>query len=345
MSTTIHQAGRGTGRASPQRMESRGETERGGSQPANGMAQRLTPALGWLSLGLGLPGLVMPGRFAQFIGLRDEDDLRAMMRIVGLRELAAGVGILSQQRPVGWVWLRVIGDLMDLAVLRRSLDTGRTARRDRTKLAKAAVLGVTALDLLCAVQLSRSSSTRTAGQRKNQGEQRRHAITIRRSPEEVYRFWRDFENLPRFMRHLESVRVTGDRHSHWTAEGPGGKSVEWDAEIVEDRPNALITWRSLPGADVTNSGQVRFRAAPGGHGTEIEVQLRYDPPGGKLGKTIAMLLGKEPGQEAEGDLRRLKQVLETGEVVVSDATVDGTRLPQRPAQPPEHAPRQAMATR
>jgi uncharacterized membrane protein len=345
VSTTIHQAGRGTERASPRRMESPGKTEWGQSQPAGGMAQRLTPALGWLSLGLGLPGLVMPERFARFIGLRDEDDLQTMMRIVGLRELAAGVGLLSQRQPVGWVWLRVVGDLLDLAVLRRSLDSGRTTRRDRTKLAKAAVLGVTALDLLCAVQLSRSSTATAARTQKARGEQHRHAITIRRSPEEVYRFWRDFENLPRFMRHLESVRASGDRRSHWTAEGPGGKSVEWDAEIVEDRPNALIAWRSLPGADVTNSGQVRFRAAPGGHGTEVEVQLHYDPPAGKLGKTLAMLLGKEPGQEAEGDLRRLKQVLETGEAIVSDATVEGTSMPQRPAQPPEHAPRQTMATR
>ena len=163
------------------------------------------------------------------------------------------------------------------------------------------------------------------------------AITVWRAPEEVYRTWHNFENLPRFMRHLESVRVTGDRRSHWKVQAPAGRSVEWDAEIVEDRPNELIAWRSLPGADVENGGQVRFTPGPDGNGTQVEVEIWYDAPGGKAGKVIAKLFGKEPAQEVHGDLRRFKQVLETGEVVRSQGTPTGTDIRairhQQPAQP------------
>ena len=170
------------------------------------------------------------------------------------------------------------------------------------------------------------------------------SLTITKSPEELYRFWRDFENLPRFMGHLESVRVTGERRSHWRAKAPAGRTVEWDAEIVDDRPNELIAWRSLDGADVPNSGVVRFGPAPGGRGTEVKVELEYTPPGGAVGATIATLFGEEPTRQVAEDLRVLKQVLETGEVVRSDATLEGSGLPQRPAQPPAGAREHATAT-
>ena len=173
----------------------------------------------------------------------------------------------------------------------------------------------------------------------------RKAITINRPPDEVYRFWHDFENLPRFMSHLESVQVTGERRSHWRATAPAGQTVEWDAEMTEDRPNELIAWQSLDGADVPNSGAVRFRPAPRGRGTEIDVELQFDAPGGKLGRTVAKLFGKDPAQQVASDLRRFKQVLETGEVILSDATVQGAHLAQRPAQPPEEAPQLAAAMR
>jgi uncharacterized membrane protein len=156
-------------------------------------------------------------------------------------------------------------------------------------------------------------------------------ITVDRSPEEVYRFWRALENLPRFMAHLESIESRDGRRSHWKARGPAGMTIEWDAEIIDDRPNQLIAWRSLEGADVDSQGIVRFTRAPGGRGTEVHVELRYDPPAGRLGAAVAKLFGREPGQQIAGDLRRFKQVLEVGEVVHSDASVHrGTH----PAQPP-----------
>ena len=165
----------------------------------------------------------------------------------------------------------------------------------------------------------------------------RTAVTIRRPVEEVYGFWRDFANLPTFMYHLKSVEPTGDGRSHWTANAPAGATVDWDAELVEDQPNALIAWASLEGSKVANSGSVAFTPAPGGDGTEVRVELSYDPPGGALGKVVAKLFGEEPQQQISADLRRLKQVLETGEVVRSEGSPEGARslrlVTQRPAQP------------
>ena len=306
--------------------------------------ERLARGLGGFSLALGIPQVTMPGGFARWIGARDEGHCRAWLRAVGLREIAAGVAILSRRRPVGWLWARVAGDAMDLALLSLALRSGDAYRGNRTLAAIAAVVGVTVLDLYCSLELSRRAGATPGRGQEDYPVHVKNAITIKRSPEEVYRFWRDFQNLPRFMSHLEAVQVIDERRSHWRATAPAGRTVEWDAEMLEDRPNELIVWRSLEGADVDNSGRVRFRPGPGGRGTEVEVELRYDPPGGKLATIVAKLFGEDPSQQVYGDLRRLKQVLETGEVVRSDAVLDRARMPQRPAQPPEGGRPQAMAT-
>ncbi len=158
------------------------------------------------------------------------------------------------------------------------------------------------------------------------------AITVNRPPNELYQFWHDFENLPRFMDHLKAVQVTGEKQSHWTAKGPAGTTVAWDAEVIDDRPGELISWRSLDGAAVDNAGSVRFVSAPGGRGTEVRVELRYDPPGGALGATVAKLFGEEPGQQTQDDLRRFKQVMETGELTRSDASAKGGGAAQPPVE-------------
>jgi uncharacterized membrane protein len=160
------------------------------------------------------------------------------------------------------------------------------------------------------------------------------SIIINSTPEELYRFWRDFENLPRFMQHLQSVEETGEGRSHWVTKGPADSRVEWDAELTEDRENELIAWRSLEGSDVDNSGSVRFEPAPGNRGTIVKVEINYTPPGGALGSLVAKLFGEEPGQQAQESLRTFKQLMETGEVVVSDGTYwDNGYLSQRPARP------------
>ncbi|MEU6410378.1 SRPBCC family protein [Microbispora sp. NPDC046933] len=162
------------------------------------------------------------------------------------------------------------------------------------------------------------------------------AVTVKRPRDEVYRFWHGFEQLSAFMAHVESVTTVGGV-THWTARGPAGKAVEWDARIVEDLRDEVISWRSTRAALVPNSGSVRFRDAPGGRGTEVRVHLRYDPPGGRAGLAVARLLGEHPEQQVRDDLRRFKQVMETGEVVRSEGSPEGARalrqLRRRPAQP------------
>lgn len=142
----------------------------------------------------------------------------------------------------------------------------------------------------------------------------RKTFTVNRTPAECYAFWRDFENLPRFMTHLESVRVIDERHSHWVARAPLGRSVSWDAEVLNDRPDELIAWQSIGDSDVRNAGSVAFRPAPQGRGTEVTVELSYEPPAGTVGRWIAWMLGEEPEAQVREDLRHFKQVMEAGEI-------------------------------
>lgn len=139
------------------------------------------------------------------------------------------------------------------------------------------------------------------------------SIVINRPPAELFRFWRDFSNLPRFMEHLEDVTVLGPTRSVWTAKGPVGTRVKWEAEVINEIDGELIGWQSTENADVATAGSVRFVPAVGG-GTEIIVHLQYEPPAGKLGSLVASMFGEEPSQQIRSDLRRLKEILETGEV-------------------------------
>jgi uncharacterized membrane protein len=293
-------------------------------RPTAHEGERLASALGWLSLGLGAAELMAPRTVARWIGVDSGRRSHVVVRAMGAREVASGVGLLARPRPVRWAWARLAGDVMDLILLRAAL-ARRGRRRMRVGAAAATVLGIAALDALCVQRITRADGATARSRRVSR------SITINRPPEEVYRFWRDLENLPRVARHLESVTVTSERRSHWRARGPAGTTIEWDAEIVEDRPNEMIAWRSVDRADVDNAGTVRFRPAPGGRGTEVTVELQYAPPGGAMSAAVAKLFREEPGQQVQDDLRALKQVLETGEVLVSDATV---RRGPHPAQPP-----------
>lgn len=140
------------------------------------------------------------------------------------------------------------------------------------------------------------------------------SYTIQKSAAELYQFWRNFENLPRFMHHLQSVAKIDEKRSHWVVRGPAGMSVKWDAEIINDEPDRMIAWRSVENADVHNTGSVTFATAPAGRGTDVRVELEYIPPGGRLGQAVAWLFGEEPHQQIADDLRRFKQLMETGEI-------------------------------
>jgi uncharacterized membrane protein len=280
----------------------------------SGDAEQHARGLGWLSIGFGLAEVMAPHSLARFLGIRNHGIL---FRLMGFGEIATGIGILTQRRPAEWLWARVGCDIIDLIALRKSFSSER-AKPANIAIATIMVGGRTALDARCVQQVSRSNGAETDGTVKVM-----KTILINRPPEELYRYWRDLQNLPRFMKNLECVEVTALKISRWTAKGPAGASVKWDAEITEDRSNESIAWRSLEGADVENSGWVRFEAAPGGRGTLVSVEMQYSPPVGVLGATVAKIFGRAPEQEVEEDLRRFKQVMETGEIITTEGQPAG----------------------
>lgn len=150
------------------------------------------------------------------------------------------------------------------------------------------------------------------------------SVTINKSPSELYSFWHDFENLPKFMQHLESVKVSGDKRSHWKAKAPAGTTVEWDAEVTSDVENERIGWKSIEGSDVPNSGVVQFLPTSD-RGTEVKVDLTYEPPVGKVGALLAKLFGEEPEQQVGDDLRRFKQLMESGEIISVEGQSSGRK--------------------
>ncbi|HEX4023302.1 MAG TPA: SRPBCC family protein [Steroidobacteraceae bacterium] len=243
------------------------------------------------------------------------------LRALGLRELASGVGILSRPRRSAWLWSRVAGDAMDLALLGSAF---RAPAPHRVRLA--ATVGtvslVTALDVACSRRMSQSA-LQGAGP-----VQLDSSIVIDRPAEELYRFWRELTNLPRFMRYLREVRVLDSERSHWVSAGPVGSSLEWDALITEDLPGELIAWRSAPDSPLHTSGSVRFERAPDGEGSIVRLQLRYQPPPGAIGAAgaaVARLLAAISKQQLKGELRRFKQLIETGEVATTEGQSSGRR--------------------
>jgi uncharacterized membrane protein len=298
-----------------------------GGQPG----AQLSRALGWLSIGVGLAALLAPRAIARNAGLPSST---LLLRAVGVRELVCGVGLLTQPKAPAWRWSRVAGDAMDLALLGYAARAAGPGRLDgaRGRLGATAMLvaGVTALDVVAGTQAmpGRQRSLDAPGSAQLKGEAGipvEESITINRSPDNCYHYWRELEQLPRFMRHLESVRRLDERRSHWKAKGPAGASVEWDAEITEDEPGRRLAWRSVGAADVDNSGAVEFAPGPGGRGTTVRVSLRYAPPAGKLGAAAAKLFGAEPAQQIKDDLRRFKQLLEAGEIATTEGQPSGAR--------------------
>lgn len=286
----------------------------------------LGKTLGWTSLALGLPQVLVPGAVNRLIGVEPTDGADAVMRGVGVQELTVGTAILRSDAPRGWLWSRVAGDVLHLLLLRKALASG-DGDEERVRAAMLAVAGIGLTDVVAAV---RSGGSGEGPQRATT------TVTVNKPAQEVYRSWRDFQRLPEFMAHLEAVEPVDDRQWCWVARAPGGKQVKWVAEVVEDRPGQLLSWRSVDG-DVANAGSVRFSPAPGDRGTEVTVELTYAAPGGRAGAFAASLLGESPAQQIRDDLRRFKQVVETGEVLRSAAIPEGTtskrQLKQQAARP------------
>lgn len=270
----------------------------------------VTHALGWFSIGLGLAEVAAHRAVARLIGVREQ---RYLFPLLGLREMAAGLGILTD-RPSTWVKARFGGDLIDLALLGAALRGNQ--RKDRSRLAgtTALIAGITLFDYLWAQRISDGVGQKLP---KDEAIRVEKSITINRSPRQCYDFWRNFENLPRFMQHLEAVQVIDEKRSHWVAKAPAGMQVEWDAELVNDVPGEVIAWRSLENANVESTGAVRFESIRGGNATIVRLKMHYRPPGGTVGALFAQLFGERPEQQIDDDFRNFKQVMETGEIATT----------------------------
>jgi uncharacterized membrane protein len=288
-------------------------------------AERLAHGLAWFSISLGLAEILAPRLISRVVG--GSGRYANLIRFYGVRELMSGLMIFGQgSRPAAAVWSRVAGDAVDIATL-AAAGTSRRTNKGGVALAAASVLGVTALDVYCARGLTRERGGAP-------GIRMSRSVVVNRPPHALYEFWRAFENFPRFMYHVKSVRTAGPGISHWVVNGPAGSTVEWDARITADTPNELIAWQTLEGADVESNGAVRFEPRPGNRGTIVRVDLEYRPPGGRAGKLAAMLFNESPEQQIYDDLHRFKQIVETGEVVRSDGSPEGMGdVERRPAQP------------
>jgi uncharacterized membrane protein len=183
------------------------------------------------------------------------------------------------------------------------------------------VLGATVLDLFGAERLAERRASPTREYARAAEPLVLRSITVSRPANQVYAFWKDFTNFPRFMRHIESVERLDGGRSRWRAAGPAGTQAEWVSEIVDDRENELIAWQTVGDSELYHTGKVTFRPGPRGEGTTVTVEMQYAPPGGRIGAALLKLFRKEPGQQVSDDLRRFKQVMEIGEVVHSDASI------------------------
>ncbi len=295
-------------------------------------ANRIAQGLGWFSIGLGAAEIFAPRHVSRLIGVRHNGKREKILRTYGLREIAAGAAILSvrgsQRAP--WLWGRVAGDLMDLSSLGAAY-MSRGANRTRVGAATAAVAGVTALDVYCSQQLTEGARDRNIRVRQS--------IIVDRTPSEVYQFWRNENNWPQFMENVESVHASGDG-VRWKVRVPGRREINWETRITNDVPDSLIGWQSTDGSDVDISGTVRFERAPGDRGTLVSLAVQFTPPGGAIGAAVARMFESIPTTALEMCLRKAKQVMETGEVARSDASI----FPgMHPAQPPERVPELAFA--
>jgi len=219
----------------------------------------------------------------------------------GAAMMAAGVQRMSRERPVAGAMLAAAASTL--------IYRGATGR----------------CPVYSATGLSTADETSRRSLRGSSGVLVEEAVTINSTAEELYRRWRDFERLPQFMKYVVSVRVLDQRHSHWVARAPAGRTVEWDAEIIMDEPNRLIGWRTLSGSDVLSAGSVHFEPAGPKRGTAVRVRMQYELPAGRAGAALAWILGHEPSQTIREDLRRFKQLVETGEVPTTHGQAHGRR--------------------
>jgi uncharacterized membrane protein len=284
-------------------------------------ARTLAEGLGWFSVALGAAEILTPGLVRSITGVGRSGTLRS----AGVRELATGIAILTQRNPAPWLWSRVVGDVMDLAGLATGMRPSNPGR-GRSIFSFAAVAGVMAVDALAATHFTKHAGhPLVSGVAAPTDLYFETSIATAKSPEDCYRFWRNIENLPRFMQNLESVQQLDEHRFHWVAKSPTSLKLEWDCEITEDRPGSALAWRTLNGAQLPNAGSVIFEPATQGRGTIVRLSIHYSPVGGRLTAALAKLLRQDPQTQVEQDLRRFKQLLETGEIATTYGQPTGRR--------------------
>jgi uncharacterized membrane protein len=277
------------------------------------------PALGWLSIGLGLSALLAPRMLGELTGNTGRS---GWLRLIGARELASGAGLLTQREATPWLWSRVVGDAMDLAFI------GSACRRTNPGRGRAlgtlgAIAAIAAVDIAASVRESSRRRSASVGSRAGEPVVE-HTVSVLKSPQECYAFWRDVSNLARISETLQSVTALDERRSRWVMKGPGGIAVQWDSELTEDLPGERLAWRSLPGSDVAHAGVVRFAPAPGNRGTFVTVVMHYRFVG-LGGRTVPKLLGRDPSSAVREDLRRFKSLIEAGEIPTTRGQPSGRR--------------------
>jgi len=278
--------------------------------------QALARALGWFSVGLGLTELLAPRQLARTIGVPENSPL---LRVLGARELANGLAILADSRPsANWLNARVAGDVVDLGLLGLA-SVSRGSKPGRVASATAAVLAVTALDVAAAKRL---------GARQNHGRELalEASVQILRPAEELYRFWRDPSQWSRVFSHVTSVVASGSSHVRWQLALPGGHKLDWASELSADIPGRRLVWRSVDKAPIASSGFITFDSLGEKRGTLVRAGLRYEPPSdGVLARSFLQLFRSLPEKLLQNELRRFKQLMETGEIATTEGQPAGRR--------------------
>lgn len=277
--------------------------------------------LGYVSVGLGLAALLAPGPLGRLTGLQQHPGL---LRVIGTRELASAAGLLTQKDKMPWLWSRVVGDAMDLALLGTASRPSNPGR-NRALGAIAAVAALAAVDVAASLRETSRRKAPRPGVKARSEPLIEHAVTVGRSPQECYAFWRDVTNHPKFSRMLESVTPLDERRSRWVLKPTSGSKVEWDSEITVDKPGEKLAWHSVGGSAVSHAGVVQFQPAPGGRGTVMRVMMHYRAPAGRLASGLAKMLGKDPNAHVREDLRRFKALMETGEIPTTQGQPSGRR--------------------
>jgi uncharacterized membrane protein len=301
--------------ATQTRMRSGGQPQNEGVRPRSveSALDNSAKALGWFSLALGTAEFLFPRRLAHAIGAPPKP---ITMRLMGLREVAVGVGILAAERKAGWIKARVAGDAIDLAMLKSSFDS-RRGNRIRLACTVAGVAAVTAADVIYARKFAARESSGTGRIRVEA------SMAVNKPAAECYEFWREAGNFPKFMKNVEAAQTNGDRTHLKVREGLA--TFEWDAEITEEIPNEAISWRSVNSAKLPNSGSVRFEPRLGARGATVRLAMEFDSPAAGLRGMADGFLKTIARHRVRENLRRFKSVIECGEFPVTKGQPSGRR--------------------